>query len=497
MAGKRVRGYLIPVTGPTGNCAVTAVRVERRYGGTRGMYGIVAETRNFGARPCDIPVRLFVDGVQVGQTGAAIDAHATGSAAFSTAVDVNEWHSGWIEIPTDVLDADNRRYFVIRPEERIEVLVVRGNGTAQSGGSVGAPGSSGRIGERGDSYYIERALDPTRRGERFHPVVLTAGARAHQAQGRFPVVVLADIDRLDDAGERWIERHLTGGGGVLAVLGDGTDIRYWNTELLPLLAGGAIIGPVERRGGMRLAPVSAGHPLLAGLVFGDRLIDDVAVRKALRVEIDGADEIMEMPGVGPAMVATTPPVGGAAALLYTGIDPAWSGIPRSGLLVPLLHRIAGRLAEPAARELDCVVGGDLAVPYDPSHSGAPVVLLPDGTEEPAVRISGPRGGAVLRRVNQTGIYEFTQSGELHALGAVNLPEQESDLEAVDEASLAELLDLLEITVIEVGAALEEEILVARHGRELWRAFVYVALMLLALEMYIARPRFAERGTDAG
>ncbi len=487
MAWERVRGYLIPVTGPTGNCAVAAVRVERRYGGTRGMYGIVAEARNFGARPCDIPVRLFVDGVQVGQTGVAIDAHARASAAFSTAVDVNEWHSGWIEIPTDVLDADNRRYFVIRPEERIEVLVVRANGAAQGGGGVGAPGGSGRVGERDDSYYIERALDPTRRGERFHPVVLTAGALAHQEQGRFPVVVLADIDRLDGAGERWIEQHLAGGGGVLAVLGDGTDIRYWNAELLPLLAGGAIIGPVERRGGMRLAPVSAGHPLLAGLVFGDRLIDDVAVRKALRVEIDGADEIMEMPGVGPAMVATTPPVGGAAALLYTGIDPAWSDISRSGLLVPLLHRITGRLAEPAARELDCVVGGDLAVPYDASHSGAPAVLLPDGSEEPAVRISGLRGGAVLRRADQTGIYEFTESGELHALGAVNLPDQESDLEAVVKASLAGLLDPLDMKVIEPGAGLEEEILVARHGRELWRAFVYIALMLLALEMYVARP----------
>ncbi len=488
--GEGVRGYVIPVVGPTGNCAVTAVRVERRYGGTPGMYAVVAEARNFGARPCDIPVRLFVDGIQVGQTGVAIDAGATASAAFSTAVDVSEWHSGWVEIATDVLDADNRRYFVIRPEERIEVLVVRGDGVPDGGGHVGASEGGGHDGAPDDWYYIARALDPTRGGERFHPVVLMVGALAHQEEGRFPVVVLADIDRLDDAGERWIERHLSDGGGVLAVLGDGTDIRYWNAELLPLLAGGSIVAPVERRGGVRLAPVSAGHPLLAGFVFGDRLIDDVAVRKAFRVVIGGADEIMELPGVGPAMVATTPPVGGAAALLYTGIDPAWSDISRSGLLVPLLHRITGRLAEPSVRQLDSEVGGDLTVPYDPSHSGTPIVFLPDGGEESAVRISGPRGGAAIRRVRQTGIYEFTENGELRALGAVNLPEQESNLGAVDEAGLAELLDPLEIRVIESGAGLEEEILVARHGRELWRAFVYVALMLLAAEMYVARPRFA-------
>jgi hypothetical protein len=500
-AGGDVRAYLVPVTGPTGNCAVTAVRVERRYGGTPGMYAVIAEMRNLAARSCEIPVRLFVDGIQVGQTGVTMEEGAGGSAVFSTAVDVNEWHSGWVEIPADILDVDNRRYFVIRPEERIEVLVVGSDGAPRSGGRVGAPeGSgrvgapegSGRVGALDDSYYIERALDPTRAGVRFRPVMLTAAALAHQEQGRFPVVVLADIGRLDDAAERWIERHLSGSGGLLAVLGGGTDIRYWNAELLPLLGGGSILAPVERWSGVRLAPVSAGHPLLAGLVFGDGLIDDVAVRKTFRVEIDGADEIMELPGIGPAMVATTPPAGGAAALLYTGIDPAWSDIPRSGLLVPLLHRITGRLAEPAVRELHCLVGGDLVVPYDPSHAGAPVVLLPDGGEESATRMSGSRGGASLRGVSQTGIYEFMENGELLAMGAVNLPGEESELAAVSEAGMTQLLDPLEVSIVTPGAELKEEILVARHGRELWRTFVYIALALLALEMYVARPRFARQ-----
>ncbi len=500
-AGNEMRVYLIPVTGPTGNCAVTSVRVERRYGGTPGMYAVVAEMRNLAARSCDIPVRLFVDGVQVGQTGVTMDAGAGASAVFSTAVDVHEWHSGWVEIPADVLDVDNRRYFVIRPEERIEVLVVRSDGAPGSSGRVGAPqgdsgrvgapqGGSGRVGAFDDAYYIERALDPTHSGVRFRPVMLTAAALAHQEQGRFPVLVLADVGRLDDAGERWIEQHLSGGGGVLAVLGSGTDIRYWNTELLSLLAGGSIVAPVERQGGVRLAPVSSGHPLLTGLTFGDRLIDEVGVRKAFRVEVDGADEILELPGIGPAMVVTTPPAGGVAALLYTGTDPVWSDIPRSGLVVPLLHRVAGWLAESAKRESGCLVGGDLVVAYDPSHAGVPVVLLPGGGEESATRVAGSRGGASLRAVGRTGIYRFMENGKLRAMGTVNLEAEESELPAVAEADMAGLLDPLEVRVVESSANLEEEILVARHGRELWRIFVYIALTLLALEMYVARPRFA-------
>jgi len=45
-----------------------------------------------------------------------------------------------------------------------------------------------------------------------------------------------------------------------------------------------------------------------------------------------------------------------------------------------------------------------------------------------------------------------------------------------------------VRVISTGASLVDEILEARRGRELWRAFLYAALALLAVEMVLARPR---------
>jgi hypothetical protein len=76
-----------------------------------------------------------------------------------------------------------------------------------------------------------------------------------------------------------------------------------------------------------------------------------------------------------------------------------------------------------------------------------------------------------------------------ALGAVNVDPRESDLAPADRSEIEEYLSPLPRTFIEPGARLEEEVLQARHGRELWRAFLYVALALLGAEMYLARPRF--------
>ena len=46
-------------------------------------------------------------------------------------------------------------------------------------------------------------------------------------------------------------------------------------------------------------------------------------------------------------------------MLTTGIDPSWSDLPRSGFIVPLLHRLVERLSRTSSGQADAVVGDDL------------------------------------------------------------------------------------------------------------------------------------------
>ncbi len=477
------RAYLLPFDGPTGNLGLGSAIVERKYGGTTGLYSVSVRVSSHAGRSREVLVRLFVDGEQAGQAGIDVERGGSAVARFAVTVDESEWHEGWIELPPDAFTADNRHYFVIPAARLTEILVVRPD-LAQG---------------LDDADYIERALDPTTESKRFSVSMVPLNTLSRQAGDRFPVVILADVGRLDAAAERWLRRHVDGGGGVFIVFGNRTDVRFWNAGLLPGLTGIEIRAPIERAEGVRLAPALQGHPLLEGLVFGERLIDDIVVRRAFDVRAAGVEEVLELPGIGPALVvnrtvaddAALDPAAprGEVAALMMGIDPSWSDLPRSGFIVPLMHRLVERLSRTNSRPVAAMVGEDLVAGLGDAPAERVEVELPSGrTLTTELRLTGA-STAVVERVGEPGIYRFHAGGRTVALGAVNVDPRESDLEPADWTEIEEYLSPLPCTFIEPDARLEEEVLQARYGRELWRAFLYVALALLGVEMYLARPRF--------
>jgi hypothetical protein len=484
------RAYVMPVAGPTANLGILAVSVERKYGGAGGLFSVSAQVANYGRRGGEVLVKLFVDGEQAGQAGVDVGGGGSATARFAVSVDETEWHEGWVELPQDAMDADNRHHFVIPVSRLTEVLVVR-------------PDTSEEL---DDADFIERALDPTESGERFSVSVVSQGALPRQDDDRFPVVVLADVGRLDGSSEAWLSRHIDDGGGVLIVLGNRTDIRFWNAGPLPELAGMEIRAPVERPEGVRLKPALQGHPLFEGLVFGERLVDDIAVRRAFETRPTAVEEVLELPGIGPALTLNRPagarsapggarPRGrgsslraGEVATLTTGIDPSWSDLPRSGFIVPLLHRLVERLSRTSSGQPEALVGEDLVVRLSETPAGRIEAESPSGRTLTAQLREGRGPAAVIERADEPGSYRFRSGGRTVALGAVNVDPRESDLAPADRAEIEARLAPSSVTFVNADARLEDEVLQARYGRELWRAFLYVALGLLALEMYLARPR---------
>jgi hypothetical protein len=484
------RAYVMPFAGPTANLAIPSVTVERRYGTTGGLFSVSAQVTNHGSRGDEVLVKLFVDGEQAGQAGVEVGGGGSATARLAVTVDEDVWHEGWVELPPDAMEADNRHYFVIPPSRQTEVLVVR-------------PDAGEELDE---ADFVERALDPTGSGDRFSVSLVAQGALPSQDHDRFPVVVLADVGRLDERSDSWLRRHIDGGGGALIVLGNRTDVRFWNAGLMPELAGVEIRAAVERSEGVRLAPALQGHPLLDGLVFGERLVDEIAVRRAFETRALEVEEVLELPGIGPALTINRPATGGNApgesrsgapagalrtgevAALTTGIDPSWSDLPRSGFIVPLLHRLVERLSRTSSGPGEAVVGEDLAVRLADTPAGRVEAESPSGRTLTAQLRQGRGPAAVVERAGEPGVYRFRADGRTVALGAVNVDPRESDLTPAGEGEVEERLAPLPVTFVDGDAPLEDEVLQARYGRELWRAFLYVALALLALEMYLARPR---------
>lgn len=476
----RPRAYVLQLSGPVTNLGVSSVEVERRHGTASGAFSVSARVANHGPRSGEAMVRLVVDGEQVGQAGIETAAGGAATARFTVSVDESSWHEGFAELPVDALEADNRCYFAIPAARRIEVLVVRPGG----------------FDEPDDADYVVNALDPTGDSARFSPLVVAADALARQDEGRFPIVVLADVGRLDASGLRWLTSHVESGGGVLLVLGSRTDVRFWNGGFLSEHASAEIVAPIERRGGVRLAPAAQGHPMLDGLVFGERLIDDIVVSSAFDVRAEGEETVLELPGLGPALFIAgrgarsgTGGYSGEIAVLTTGVDPEWSELPRSGFIVPLMHRLVERLSRTGSGSSSAAVGDDLVVDMSEPVSGRVEVEMPGGeTVTASVRPDG--ASAVVEVVKDPGVYRFLESGRTVALGVVNVDPLESDLAPLDTESLAGRLSPMPVTRLDTNDELQDVVLRARYGRELWRVMLYLALALVAVEMFLARPRFA-------
>lgn len=472
--GRPPVAYLFELEGPVGNQGVASVTTQRRYGLSGGVYSVAAEIRNGGRRRAEIPVRLFVDGVQVGHSGVDLAPGERGSVQFSISVDEGAWHSGWVELPPDAFESDDRRYFIIPPVRTTEVLIV------EPDGEEGA----------GDGFYIGRALDPNGEGERFRPAIVSVSDLTAQEEGRFPAVVLADVGRLDRASVSWLERHVAAGGGLFVVLGDRTDVRAWNEGDVPGSGAIRLLEPFERDPGIRLAPSGHGHPILEGLAFGERLVDDIDVRRGFVADASGAEDVLEFPGLGPALVIerAAGQDAGEVAVLLTAIDASWNDLPRSGLLVPLVHRVIEQVSGRAGLFGETVVGGDLTLLAPEATAGRVDVALPDGSVVTAEHASGAGATVVLRNVQMPGIYSFLSEGETIALGVVNTDPVESELAPANTDEVAASLAGLTCRFVEATGDVAAEILEARRGRELWRVFVYAALLLLGLEMYLSRQR---------
>jgi len=220
-------------------------------------------------------------------------------------------------------------------------------------------------------------------------------------------------------------------------------------------------------------------------VSGDRLIEDVLVRRALQARESG-ETVLELPGIGPAL-AFSESGGGPVATLLFGLDVDASDLARSGLVVPLFHRVVERLAGPAPGVAEGTAGYPLDVDLATTPVGRVDLIAPDGT---ATTISTAAASATIEDTDVAGIYRLESGGGTVAMAAIGIDRGESSLAAAEVSEIQEWFAGLPVTFIGEGEAVADAVLMARRGRELWRLFLYAALALLAIEMVIARPRNA-------
>jgi len=379
---------------------------------------------------------------------------------------------GYVELEDDPLPLDNRRYFTLDIPGQIGVMVLGGRPA--------------------DTYYPRRAL--------------AAAAQADPAleirSGLFPelkpglreevdVLVLCNVQRLSAEQTAIVRDFVAGGGGLILFPAPQADLNFYNRDLLPGLLPVLVKGVLGDSGDQAIFQVlgrdKPHHPLFRNLLSAQP--EDQA-RFFASFELVPRDELRPMIyfSDGHIALASGWKERGRVVLFAAPLSLAWNDLPLKGLFVPLLHRLVRELSLPADRHDAYLVGQTVhryldGVPFTSSiqaetPAGNRLLLEPE-------RIEGQYRWKIPQ-VGESGLWRLWREGEAVDRFAVNVDVRESALRPVRPERLLQIFGADRTYFIHPRDDLRVKVLGNRYGRELWREFLGLALVLLLLELWVAR-----------
>jgi Aerotolerance regulator N-terminal/von Willebrand factor type A domain len=367
---------------------------------------LTATVRSFAEVPVTRSLRLELNGSSVEQQTVTLEPGQRVQASFAPlalAAGSNRVRAALT--PADDLAGDDSRIIALkRPEPRPVLLV------------------SGDIRGGRDTLYVAAALR-TLEALALEPVTVDDAGLADENLDEYAFVVVADAAAIGAGATAELMRYIDAGGAVLLALGP----RSTGLTEVPITgelfdAGG--VPPARAADYYSIGTLDASHPALRGL-------DTLRAAKFFRYSaiVPSADDrvLASLESGAPLLLERT--IGnGRVLVLASSLDREWSDLPVQPVFVPFMAGIANHLLGGAGFSNEAALGSTLALRamglsggqiFDPSGEAA--LALGAGTDD------------VL--LDQVGFYELVGGGNSE-LVAVNFDARESDLETLDDATIA-------------------------------------------------------------
>ena len=535
--------------GATDNVSVDSLVAEDEQVTTESDVGFIATVHSHGTAPAHgVSVELQVGDGKAGpmrtvasQVLDSVD--GVQQVRLETRFTEGGDHRVAVTTGIDHLPADNSRYLALSVIDRVRVLIIDGS-PAESGQGFG-----------GESDFLKAALSPRDLDAEEHKALIdtevtSLAGLADKTLRDFSAVILANLGELPPGLVEGLKTYVKAEGhGLIIFLGDNVQpgrynqLLYDQAGLLPGRLSEHMIEADEEAGagkehGFGFATSNLSHPVVS--FFADKetqpFLAQPRFRKAFTVEIPAADLIASpaapgatapAPGASAPAPAPTPAPGtapaagsGSVAVVarFQGLQPAiierstgrgkvllfassasrsWGDFPLRPAFLMLARRMVAEVAGAHQPDKTMLVHDRIVETFGAKEAGA------------AVTVRDPRGGssqitALLTQSGElsqvedsdthfAGFYQLTRPGaEAIHIFAVNPPRAESELEALDEASLRARFPKLDFQWLDGHAALTGVIDQKRSGREIWPLLFALTCLCLMAESFLAL-RWAPRG----
>lgn len=482
------------------NFAITALNVPPVILKEQQASYLVARVRNFSdAAVENLPIRLFVDGNMIHTVQLDLEPDDLADAVFRIDFRDEATHTGWVELPEDALQVDNKRYFALQSLRSIRVHAVRDKPRTQSPHQTMG------------TFFMKMAFTA---GRDAVPIDFTESSSVPSTAtlDRTDVLVLANVAQIssDEAGR--VATYVAAGGGLIVTVGNNIDAAVYEQRfggeigLMPCNFVRPVGDALDRQQFRVLATVKYEHPIFAP--FKEPNHGDFGKARFYRifqaVPTENATVMASYDDGSPALFEK--PYGNLGRVLcFTStIDREWNDLPIRAVYLPFLHETIKYLALKDAETLpDYRVGDtiDLKVSETENESitknGAIAIFNPNSGETRLGRNKDktptaqntPQSSVLYTDTAIPGIYSVHRSGtEVTDYFVVNVDTTESDLAARDVEELASMLKGTADELVEDKPTAE---LVAQYNEDVERnqnVWIYLMFAVFALaitEMFLA------------
>ncbi|HHT9129709.1 MAG TPA: BatA domain-containing protein [Candidatus Brocadiaceae bacterium] len=472
------------------NIAITHIEpgldISKRNGGDH----IKVTVSNFSpSRVKDLLAQVFIDQKKITQGFFNIEANFSETKEFYFAVEKGKDHTGWVEIPGDNLNVDNKRSFAINATQKLDALLVDGDPKTNIYES--------------ETFYVEKALNPGREhASSIKPTICSIHEVNNFDFANYNIVFLCNVETLPTEKIRELEKFVKEGGAVIFSLGNRVDADYYNNSFSTLLP--------HRLHTMRTfssdSPLSEGQPLYLKVaepvhpvlrILSETDMSTLSAARFYRIfYVDPAPQgncktILSFSDDTPALIERQIERG-RCVLFTSSIDRDWTDMPVKPFFLPMMQQLcrylSGNISEETQSEILVGRGWQSPCPYDVNTVE---ITNPEGTKTTLQpQFVNNEKSFSYNDTTIPGIYAVTVDGKPHpqfsSYYPVNVDTAESNVDKIDQRELTALMGGINLTITTAHVGEGREVLLGEAKKTLWGTLLFLTLCILLVESFVSR-----------
>jgi hypothetical protein len=449
------------------NVSVDATSFVRTYSGR-----IVARIHNYRRdKDVTVPVALFLNDKEEARKSVLVPASGSALAEFGGFDLALGFAKGKIKIMADdPLPQDNEFLFGIQRREKLNVLIL----------------DSGRPRQ---SFHLKAAFTAAP-DLPFNVKVGNASAVTPEELAAQDIVIFNDVQRLSDpVRDRAVETRRSGRQGQLVILGNNSDLRWWESmNGFPAKPGRSVDVAKERgKTVVYLTSYDRNHGIFKRFQGSSRLgLNTAQFFHYIELEPKaGAAAIAKFDNGGAALVES--PADDRGMLVFaSSLDMTWNDLPLKPSFVPFLHESVRYLTRYNAAKGWYSLDESIPI-IGTVDGGVARVIDPSGTQKQIGEGELKAGEQLYFAPETPGFYEL-RVGRTSQILAVNSPSSEGNLEKMLPEDLLASVQSTEAEARQSGSIVTEDKLEYARRQMGWWYLLLIALIAGIVELYIANSR---------